>query len=111
MKSKYTYDVVTYRLQRCLTAPNFPGFSDMTSCEHYHCQYMYTGDHVVVCVLCTLTIVVLYSMSLLIINRGGFSANAAHIVTVIATCAFLPVPKISKSLVYTVIYWGNMVSS
>jgi len=34
------YDVITYRLQRCLTVPNFRGFSDMTSCEHYHCLYI-----------------------------------------------------------------------
>jgi len=42
------YDVITYRLQRCLTVPNARGFTDMTSCEHYHCLYI--GDHIVECV-------------------------------------------------------------
>ena len=31
------YDVINYRLQRCLTVPNTRGFVDMTSCEHYRC--------------------------------------------------------------------------
>jgi len=34
------YDVTTYLLQRCLTAPNAKGFIDMTSCEHYVCLYI-----------------------------------------------------------------------
>ena len=34
------YDVITYRLQRCLTVPNIKGFADMTSCEHCHCVYI-----------------------------------------------------------------------
>ena len=34
------YDVISYRLQRCLTVPDAKGFSDMTSCEHYHCVYI-----------------------------------------------------------------------
>jgi len=42
------YDVITYRLQRRLTVPNARGFTDMTSCEHYHCLYI--GDHIVECV-------------------------------------------------------------
>jgi len=42
------YDVITYRLQRCLTVPNARGFIDMTSCEHYHCLYI--ADHIAVCV-------------------------------------------------------------
>jgi len=42
------YDVITYRLQRCLTVPNIRGFSDMTSCEHYHCVYI--ADHIAVCI-------------------------------------------------------------
>jgi len=42
------YDVITYCLQRCLTVPNARGFTDMTSCEHYHCLYI--GDHIVECV-------------------------------------------------------------
>jgi len=42
------YDVITYRLKRCLTVPNARGFTDMTSCEHCHCLYI--GDPVVNCV-------------------------------------------------------------
>ena len=42
------YDITAYRLQRCLTVPNARGFSDMTSCEHYHCVYI--GDNIVECV-------------------------------------------------------------
>jgi len=38
------YDIITYRLQRCLTVPNAREFTDMTSCEHYHCLYI--GDPV-----------------------------------------------------------------
>jgi len=42
------YDVITYRLQRCLTVPDAKGFSDMTSCEHYHCVYI--SDHIIKCI-------------------------------------------------------------
>jgi len=42
------YDVITYRLQRCLTVPNSRGFADMTSCEHYCCIYI--CDHIVECI-------------------------------------------------------------
>ena len=34
------YDVITYRLRRCLTVPNARSFQDMTSCEHYCCIYI-----------------------------------------------------------------------
>jgi len=34
------YDVITYRLKRCLTVPNARGFADMTSCEHCCCIYI-----------------------------------------------------------------------
>jgi len=37
------YDVITYRLQRCLTVPNIRSFNDMTSCEHYCCIYISDG--------------------------------------------------------------------
>jgi len=37
------YDVITYRLQRCLTVSVDFKFSDMTSCEHNRC--MYIGDY------------------------------------------------------------------
>jgi len=42
------YDVITYRLQRCLTVPNIRGFADITSCEHYCCIYI--SDHNVECI-------------------------------------------------------------
>jgi len=42
------YDVVSYRLQRCLTLPNAREFNDMTSCEHNRC--MYIGDHIHFCI-------------------------------------------------------------
>ena len=42
------YDVITYRLQRCLTVPNARGFFDMTSCDHYCCIYI--SDHIVECI-------------------------------------------------------------
>jgi len=34
------YDVISYRLQHCLTVPNARGFIDMTSCEHLLCLYI-----------------------------------------------------------------------
>jgi len=42
------YDVITYRLLRCITVTNARGFVDMTSCEHYHCVYI--ADPVVTCI-------------------------------------------------------------
>jgi len=42
------YDVISYRLQRCLTVPNARSFVDMTSCEHYCCIYI--GDPRVECI-------------------------------------------------------------
>jgi len=42
------YDVISYRLQRCLTVPDAKGLGDMTSCEHYHCVYI--SDHVIECI-------------------------------------------------------------
>jgi len=42
------YDVITYRLQRCLTVPNARGFNDMTSCEH--CLCLYIADPFVECI-------------------------------------------------------------
>ena len=39
------YDVISYRLMRCLTVGNARGFADATSCEHYHCVYI--ADHVI----------------------------------------------------------------
>jgi len=34
------YDVINYRLLRCLTAPDLTEFSDTTSCKVYHCLYI-----------------------------------------------------------------------
>ena len=42
------YDVITYRLVRCITVTNARAFVDMTSCEHYHCVYI--SDHIVMCI-------------------------------------------------------------
>jgi len=42
------YDVITYRLVRCITVQNLQGLADMTSCKHYHC--MYIADNVVMCI-------------------------------------------------------------
>jgi len=42
------YDVITYRLVRCITVTNARGFVDMTSCEHYHCVYI--ADFIVMCI-------------------------------------------------------------
>jgi len=42
------YDVITYRLLRCITVRNCRGCNDMTSCEHYHCVYI--ADHIVMCI-------------------------------------------------------------
>jgi len=42
------YDVITYRLQHCLTVPNARSFTDMTSCEHYCCIYI--SDHHAECI-------------------------------------------------------------
>jgi len=42
------YDVITYRLQRCLTVPKRRSFNDMTSCEHYCCIYI--SDWCVECI-------------------------------------------------------------
>jgi len=37
------YDVITYRLRRCLTVANARLFEDITSCEHYCCIYICDG--------------------------------------------------------------------
>jgi len=75
------YDVVTYRLQRCLTVPNARGFSDMTSCEHNRCVYI--GDHIVECVH---RLDVQGAVTRWTVNDvpAGLSVNAAH--NVIVTC-------------------------
>jgi len=42
------YDVISYRLQRCLTVPDCRCVIDMTSCEHYHCVYI--SDDIIECI-------------------------------------------------------------
>jgi len=42
------YDVISYRLQRCLTVPKSRLLSDMTSCEHLLCLYI--SDLVAECI-------------------------------------------------------------
>jgi len=76
------YDVITYRLQRCLTVPNIRGITDMTSCEHYHCLYI--GDNIGECV---------HRLDLhgkatqwRVNEPWGLSVNAAH--NVIVTCRY-----------------------
>ena len=78
------YDVITYRLQRCLTVPNARGFTDMTSCEHYHCLYI--GDHGVDCVH---RLGVNGAARQWPVNDKplGLSVNAAH--NLLVTCTFV----------------------
>ena len=75
------YDVITCRLQRCLTVPNALGFIDMTSCEHYHCLYI--GDHRVECVH-RLDVDGTATQWPVNGKPAGLSVNAAH--NVIVTC-------------------------
>jgi len=75
------YDVITYRLQRCLTVPNARSFADMTSCEHYHCLYI--GDHGVECVH-RLDVDGTATRWPVDDEPAGLSVNAAH--NVIVTC-------------------------
>jgi len=37
------YDVISYNLLRCLTAPNSCSYNDMTLCKHFLCRYI-SGD-------------------------------------------------------------------
>jgi len=39
------YDVITYRLRRCITVPYICGLVDMTSCAYFHCVYI--ADYIV----------------------------------------------------------------
>jgi len=75
------YDVITYRLQRCLTVPDAREFSDMTSCKHNRC--MYIGDYGVECVyrLDVQGAVTQWAVS---DTPWGLSVNAAH--NVLVTC-------------------------
>ena len=42
------YDVISFRLQRCLSVPTSRLFTDITSCEHYRC--LYASDQFIKCV-------------------------------------------------------------
>jgi len=72
------YDVITYRLQRCLTVPNACYFADMTSCEHNRC--MYIGDYAD----CVHRLDVQGAVTRWAVNDTpvGLSVNAAHNVLV-----------------------------
>ena len=80
----YEYDVVAYRLQRCLSVPNIFGFADMTSCEHFLCLYI--SDPITECI---------HSLGLegnaaqwpVSDKPRGLSVNAAH--NVLVTCRFI----------------------
>jgi len=76
------YDVITYRLQRCLTVPDARWFADMTSCEHYRCVYV--GDYDVECV--HRLDVQQGAVTRWTVNDAprGLSVNAAH--NVLVTC-------------------------
>ena len=77
------YDLINYRLQRCLTVPNFRGLiTDMTSCEHYRCVYIaddYPGT-------CIHRLDVQGAVTQWAVNDQpvGLSVNAAH--NVLVTC-------------------------
>jgi len=75
------YDVITYRLKRCLTVPNARGFSDMTSCEHNRCVYI--SDHSDECAhrLDVQGVITRWTVN---DKPCGLSVNAAH--NVIVTC-------------------------
>jgi len=42
------YNVISYRLLRCLTVPKIRGLMDMTSCKHILCLYI--SDHIAECI-------------------------------------------------------------
>jgi len=75
------YDVTTYRLQRCLTVPDFMEFTDMTSCEHNRCVYI--GGYYSKCVH---RLDVQGAVTRWAVNDSpqGLSVNAAH--NVLVTC-------------------------
>jgi len=75
------YDVINYRLQRCLTVPNLSGLTDMTSCEHYRCVYI--ANYAVMCIH-RLDIQGAVTRWALNDEPRGISVNAAH--NVLVTC-------------------------
>jgi len=75
------YDVITYRLLRCLTVPNSGGANDMTSCEHY--RYVYISVYTYKCIY---RLDVQGAVTRWAVNDvpAGLSVNAAH--NVLVTC-------------------------
>jgi len=75
------YDVVTYRLQRCLTVPNACVFEYIASCEHNRCVYI--SEYISECVH---RLDVQGAVTRWTVNDkpAGLSVNAAH--NVIVTC-------------------------
>jgi len=82
------YDVNTYCLLHRLTVPDAIWFTDMTSCEHYHCVYI--SDQGVDCVhrLDVQDTVTQWAVNDL---PSSLSVNMAH--NVIVTCAVVPIIK------------------
>jgi len=78
------YDVITYRLQRCLTVPDAGYFTDMTSCEHNRCVYI--GNRIADCVH---RLDVQGAVTRWAVNDTpkGLSVNAAH--NVLVTCPLI----------------------
>jgi len=76
------YDVITYRLQRCLTVPNAQSFTDITSCEHNRCVYIGSGGKF----KCVHRLDVQGAVTRWALNYRprGLSVNAAH--NVLVTC-------------------------
>ena len=75
------YDVITYRLQRCLTVPNIRSLTGMTSCEH--CRCVYIGDRDGECVH-KLDVQGAFTRWTVNDIPTGLSVNTAH--NVIVTC-------------------------
>jgi len=75
------YDVITYRVQRCLTVPNCRGFADITSCGH--CLCVYIADDIAEC-LHRLPVQGIPTRWAVDDVPCGISVNAKH--NVIVTC-------------------------
>jgi len=75
------YDVITYRLQRCLTVPDLRIITDMTSCEHNRCVYI--ASYIAECIH---RLHVQGAVTRWDVNDKpiGLSVNAAH--NVLVTC-------------------------
>jgi len=78
------YDVIAYRLQRCLTVPNARALNDMASCEH--CRCVYISDPIGECVhrLDAPGVVTRWTVN---DKPNGLSVNTSH--NVIVTCCIV----------------------